>query len=750
MSEINLTINGCLISAEAGQTILQIAQANGFNIPTLCHDERVEMYGACGICMVETKDNAKLLRSCSTMAADGMVITTDSERVYQSRKTALELLLSNHEGDCRPPCALACPAHTDCQGYVGLIANGEYEEALKLIKDKIPLPASIGRVCPHPCEEACRRELVEEPIAIASLKQFVGDIDLAKDKLLTAAVGAPSGKKVAIVGGGPGGLTAAYFLRSQGHEATIYDAMPLMGGMLRYGIPEYRLPKALLQKEIDAIHNMGVKFCNSIRIGRDLTLEELRQEYDAIVVAVGAWVSVGTGCPGEELEGVVGGIDFLQELDINNPILQGQKVAVVGGGNTAMDACRSALRLGAEQVYNIYRRTKNEMPAEAIEISEAEEEGVVFKNLTNPNEIIGENGKVTALRLQIMTLGEPDASGRRRPVPLAGEEETIEIDKVILAIGQKLNSQGLEALAQTRWGTLLADEHTMLTNVEGVFAVGDATNDGAGIAITAIAEAKQAALMVDKYLQGQPLAYRPPFLVKDEKTAQDFVDEQKLPRIKMPQRSPAIRRQDFAEVNLGFSEEEAIREAKRCLECGCHDYFECKLINYAHSYQVQPEKYPSQIRHMEKPAAHPFIQRNDEKCILCGLCVRICDEVVGASALGLVGRGFETIVQPALGAALQDTDCISCAQCVYVCPTGALTETMLAEKQVPVEESYSESVCAFCSLGCPTRLAGKGRVLLRSLPANEKNALLCYKGRFGLAEINKGQRLTLPLVSGKN
>ena len=749
MSEIRLNIDGRELLGYEGQTVLEIARENGIEIPTLCHDERVKMYGSCGVCVVEAEGSPRLMRSCSTYAANGMIISTNTPRVRSSRKTALELLLSDHTGDCRPPCVLACPAQTDCQGYVGLIANGEYEEALKLVKDKIPLPAAIGRVCPHPCETACRRELVEEPVSIAALKQFVGDLDLNKDgKAYTIPVGEPTGKRVAIIGGGPGGLTAAYFLRGEGHEVTVFDAMPHMGGMLRYGIPEYRLPKRLLQEEIDAIEGMGVEFKNNVKIGSDIKMDYLRRMYDAVIVAVGAWSSSGMRCKGENLEGVLGGIDFLRDVALNNPVFTGRKIAVVGGGNTAMDACRTAIRLGAEKVYNIYRRTKNEMPAEEIEIIEAEEEGVVFKNLTNPNEVEGENGKVKAVRLQIMELGEPDASGRRAPVAVEGKEETIEVDTVVVAIGQKLNPMGFEDIELTKWGTISADENTCRTSIEGVFAIGDATNKGADIAIAAIGEAKKAAVMVDKYLNGEELSYEATYLVKSEKTAEDFADKEKQPRAKMPHRCAAERKDDFLEINHGLSEEEAKREANRCLECGCHDYFECKLIDYANQYKVQPEKYDGIVHHRTQPDTHPFIHRNPDKCILCGLCVRICDEVVGATALGLVDRGFNTIVKPALDIDLRDTDCISCGQCVNVCPTGALTESMQIAKQVPVREQSHETVCSFCSVGCKQKLTSNGDMLIRSIPTaeREQDALLCMKGRFGFGEIARKERLTAPLI----
>ena len=748
MGEIRLNIDGREVTGFSGQTVLAVAAENGITIPTLCDDARVKMYGSCGVCVVEAEGSPKLLRSCSTYAADDMIIATNTEKVRKSRKTALELLLSDHIGDCRPPCVLACPAQTDCQGYVGLIANGEYKEALKLVKDKIPLPGSIGRVCPHPCEDACRREMVEEPVSIAALKTFVANKDMQSDKLYTAETGEATGKRVAVIGGGPGGLSAAYFLRIYGHDVTIYDAMPNMGGMLRYGIPEYRLPKSYLQEEVSAIERMGVTFKNNIKVGRDVSLAYVKEKFDAVILAVGAWTSTPLNCKGKELDGVIDGIDFLRGVAMNTREFTGRRIAVVGGGNTAMDACRTAIRLGAEMVYNVYRRTKDEMPAEKIEILEAEEEGFIFKGLTNPNEIIGKDGKVSAVTLQIMELGEPDASGRRAPVPVPGKEETIEVDAVIVAIGQKLDPAGLDGIELTRWGTIATDEHTFRTSTDGIFAIGDATNNGADIAITAIGEAKKAAVMVDKYLNGEKPGLEAPYLVKTNPGPEDFKHIEKQPRAKMPHREAAERRGDFLEINYGLLDSEAKREANRCLECGCMDYFECKLIDYANQYRVSPEKFDGETHIRRQDDDHPYIRRNPDKCILCGLCVRICDEVVGATALGLVDRGFDTIVKPSLDMKLKDTDCISCGQCVSVCPTGALTEKMMIQKQVPVREFDTLTTCAFCSVGCMQRLCASGDMLTRALPAAKRgrDALLCVKGRFGFGELKKLNRLKIPLI----
>ena len=723
-----ITINGKQIVFFPEETLLAAAKRAGEFIPALCHDDRLLPYASCGVCMVEVEGAPRLVRACSTMAAAGQSILTDSPRALASRKSALALLLSDHRGDCRPPCTRACPANTDCQGYLGLLANGEYREALKLIKEQLPLPASIGRVCPHPCETACRRKLVEDPISIGKLKSHIADYDL-QSGAYAPFIAPDSGKRVVVVGGGPGGLTAAFFLRKQGHAVDVLDMMPEMGGMLRYGIPEYRLPKKVLAAEIAVMSGMGIAMHNNLRMGKDVTLEKLTTDYDAVLLAVGAWKSTPMQIPGEELRGVEGGIDFLRRVHFEQIDLTGKKVAVVGGGNTAMDACRTAVRLNAAKVCIIYRRTRAEMPAEAFEIEEAEEEGVIFKYLVNPVEIAGENGTAKRIRLQKMRLGDPDADGRRSPVPIEGDIETMDVDLVIMAIGQQNDNAGLEALALTKRATIAADETTFRTSAEKVFAVGDATNKGAGIAISAIGEARAAADVIDSFLDGAIIPYREPILVtRDDVSEADFLGREKLPRVKMPHRSPEERKRCFLEVNLGYSAQEARQEAARCLECGCLDYFECKLLEYANRYGAKPV-YVGEARSYAIADEHPHIARNMEKCILCGLCVRVCDEIVGVTALGLVNRGFTAGVVPEMRRPLKDTSCISCGMCVALCPTGALMEKTVC-KPVPVKETFTEDTCDLCELRCGLIKATKGALHLRNLPV--EGGFLCEKGRFGL------------------
>ncbi len=672
MNEIKLIINGKECVGSSGSTILEIAERNGIDIPTLCHNESVRHYGACGICVVEAEGSGKLLRSCSTLAADGMVINTESARVVQARKIALELLMSDHDGDCRGPCTLNCPAGTDCQLYVKKIAEGKFSEAVEVIKDKLPLPASIGRVCPHPCETACRRKMVEEPISIAYLKAFAADADLASEKPFKPAVAPESGKRVAVIGGGPGGLTAAYFLRLKGHAVTVYESMPKAGGMLRYGIPEYRLPKAVLDKEIAAIAELGVEIKTGVRIGKDISFDEVKAANDAVIVAIGAWKSNPIGCPGENLKGVWNGIDLLREIGLGRRPNIGSRVAVVGGGNTAMDACRSAVRLGAREVSIIYRRTVDEMPAEKLEIEEAMEEGVTFRFLRNPLEIVGEDGWVSGMKLQVMELGEADASGRRSVRPVEGEYEFLPLDSVISAIGQKVDPVGFEELELNRRGIIAADEKSFRTSVPGVFAIGDATNKGADIAIAAIGEGNKAAAVVDAYLRGVDAAYRKPYYSEREVTPDMLADREKKSRVKMSCRAPEERINDFEEMNYGFTEEQAVAEAKRCLECGCHDYYECSLIRHANRYEIHPERFEGVKRMSESETKLVSIERNNGKCILCSLCVRVCDEVVGEGLLGLVGRGFDTVIKPEFRDSAKIAVCASCGKCAEACPTGAL------------------------------------------------------------------------------
>lgn len=747
MSKARININGRELTGHTDQTILEIATENGIGIPTLCFSGDMEVYASCGLCLVEVEGAPRLLRGCATKIADGMVVQTENEKIKKARKLALELILSDHAGDCRAPCVLACPANCDAQGYAALVANGQYKEALKLVKDFMPIPACIGRVCPAPCEDNCRRTLVEGPVSIRYFKRLIADLDLASDDPYRPEVEPDTGKKIAVVGSGPAGLTAAYFLRRNGNGVTILESLPEMGGMLRYGIPEYRLPKTVLDAEIQLILDLGVEAKTGVQLGEDFSIDYLfKNGFDAVYLAIGAQNSRRMGVPGEDVPGILGGTEFLRAVMLNEEVSLGEKVAVIGGGNTAMDAARTAKRLGSK-VTVVYRRAREQMPAQAIEVDEAEEEGVELYLLANPVKIEGD-GKVEKMVCQKMQLGEPDASGRRRPEPIPDEYFTLEVDTIIAAIGQDV---GIEKIKDDvdidKWNTIHIEEDTFVTNVPGVFAGGDAVT-GPGIAIEAIAAGKRVTEVIENYLGGKMAPYKTYYDIKQEDlTEEDFADREKQDKVEMPITAPEVRVQNFREAEQGISPEGALKDGQRCLECGCFDSFECKLRDYATTYQARPERIGGE-KHDYETEVHPFILRDQNKCILCGLCVRVCSEVIGAEALGFVNRGFNAYVSPSLDLPLEETSCIACGQCVSNCPTGALVENMPFDKPAPWQFKETVSVCGYCGVGCSIQVETIGNQIARMVPyggpVNEST--LCSKGRFGFDFVNSENRLKTPLI----
>ena len=476
------------------------------------------------------------------------------------------------------PCKAACPAHISVQGYVALIAQGKFEEALTLIRQENPLPFVCGYVCTHPCEGVCRRGEIEEPIAIRDLKRFVAHYEAETGPVLLPAPAEKKAQRVAVVGSGPAGLTCAYYLARQGYPVTVFETLPKAGGMLTVGIPNYRLPQRVIDREIEAIKSLGVVIELNTPIGPGRTLEQLKAEgYGAVFTAVGAHQGLRLGVEGEDLEGVLAGVDLLRKSALGEPVTVGRRVAVIGGGNVAIDAVRTALRLGAEEALVLYRRTREEMPAYAEEIEEALEEGVDIRYLTAPMRLVGdEKGKLQAVECLRMELGEPDESGRRKPVPVAGSEFQIPVDTLITAISQQPDVEKLQvpgALQVSRKGTLQVNPLTLQSDIPWIFAGGDAVL-GPQTVIEAIAQGKEAAVSIDRFLQGQDLS------ANREKTFEIAEPEMtgilREPRFRPRLRDPRERRRDFEEVVEVMTPEEARTEASRCLACGiCSECYQC-------------------------------------------------------------------------------------------------------------------------------------------------------------------------------
>lgn len=497
----------------------------------------------------------------------------------------------------RPPCIEACPIRQEAAGYVALIREGKFHEAAQLIHKRNPLPIVCGRVCYHPCETECNRGYVDKPVAIQHLKRFALDWELAHNgKFEAPKIEKKRPEKVAVIGSGPAGLTCAHDLAERGYQVIIFEQHSVPGGMLAVGIPEYRLPKQLLKMEIDFIKDMGVKIKTNRKLGADFTIEDLKNEgFKAIFIAIGAHKSVRLNIPGEQLPGVLSGVDFLRKVNLGIAPEIGKKAAIIGGGNTAIDAARTALRCGAEKVTILYRRTRMEMPASPGEIEDAEAEGVQIAYLTAPTAVFAKNGdrKVSGLKCIRMKLGEPDASGRRRPLPIAGSEYELAFDTVIAAISQSPEISGLNGsskikLNTTKWDTLKVNPETLQTNVPDIFSGGDVVL-GPSTIIASMGNGRRAAESIDKFLNDAPLENYSTHMVRSKVLrgesfrphtyAPTYKETPVKARVEMSKRNAVERAQTFEEVELGFTEEEAMREAARCLNCGvCVECHECERV----------------------------------------------------------------------------------------------------------------------------------------------------------------------------
>ncbi|HDY7981895.1 formate dehydrogenase subunit alpha [Vibrio vulnificus] len=778
---IQIVIDGKYRIVEAGQTVLQAAKVCGVEIPSLCGMNRSGEKIPCDLCVVEVESGGTR-RACELEVYNGLTVNTQSEALSAHRKQALNRIMSDHYADCEAPCKTACPAGVDIQSYLYHIAQNDHQKAIEVIKRTLPMPLSIGRVCPAFCESECRRSLVDDAIAIRQLKRHAADADLAAQEAYTPERKADKNKRIAIVGSGPGGLTAGYYLTNEGYQVDVFEAMPQAGGWLRYGIPEYRLPKSILDKEIALMCRNGMAIHTDKKLGRDISLSQLSQDYDAVCLAVGASKAVAMDYPGSDLDGCYLGVDYLKDFVTEQRFTTGKKVAVIGGGNTAIDCARTAVRTGADTTL-IYRRTRDEMPAEDYEIEEAEHEGVKFHFLTNPAQNIADgDGRVCSVKLEKMALGAPDASGRRRP-EATGEYFTEAFDTVIAAVSQQADLSFMQGealtLPLTRWNTADANPETMHSGTGNIFSIGDFRR-GPATAVEAVADGRIAAQAIDRFFDGdmENIPLKPFNSRKEQKLKQvdplHFSHLQKVARTIMPELTSQQREQSFEEVELGFDNAEAMAEAARCLECGCQVNTSCDLRDYATEYGAEQHfHYSVNIKSHDEwqalrqndprhkyPIDHSseFIVFDANRCISCGQCIQACRELSVQGVLSFMNlEKGRPVVRPdcrpnfgGQGVRMGDSRCVQCGACVQACPVGAMTDARDRSQGRETPLKKVDTICTYCGVGCKlTMHVDEAANRIRYVegahsPVNE--GMLCVKGRYGFDFVASEERLTTPLI----
>ncbi|MFZ5766220.1 MAG: formate dehydrogenase subunit alpha [Thermodesulfobacteriota bacterium] len=748
MRDVSLTIDGQPVRVAFGATLKEAAAAVNIALPGLCHlPGRADSAAPCLLCMVEA--DGERVRACRTPARAGMTVQTDTPALAAHRKQQLELLIANHYGDCRAPCNLTCPGGINVQGYVNAIARGEYGAALSLIREMNPLPGLVCRVCPRFCESRCRRVLIDEPIAINHLKRFA--VEYGRATASRPRPGTSSGRKVAIVGGGPAGLSCAWFLRLLGHTVTIYEAGDKMGGMARQGIPPFKLPDAEIDREVETIIELGVHVRLGKRWGRDFTIGDLlTRGNDAVFLATGIPGQKQLELPGQEE--TRDALDFLRALRREKPEPVGGRTMVIGGSRVAVEAARAALRAGAQQVTVVYPRAKVEMNAQQRDIAEAEKEGVQFLMMAQPLRILRQ-GEQLRVEMARTVLGEADERGLRQPMIMPGSSLWWEGDSVLTALGQESDGActaygDLETqLALTPGKTIKVNPSTMATGVAKIYAGGDVVS-GPRSLIQAVDSGRRAAAAIHRELAGKAMA-------RAEEGRINFSRGRKFEEVDMaifsgqairlretiPARPPERRLDDFDQVELGYSEEMARREAGRCLQCGCLGLSKCEFRPLLNTLKLQTRNALTHPR-AEVNLAHPFIVIDANCCIGCGRCVRVCE----FDAFTLRRGGTDE--RPSLIPTISDA-CISCGACVDACPTGALTKKDLFLPLLPGEAREVQSVCTYCGTGCNVNLQVKNGLLLevracREQPPNHGD--LCVKGRFGFDFHRHRDRLIHPLV----
>ncbi len=754
---MKITIDGKEIITNEEATILEVAKQSDIDIPTLCYIKDKTSDFKCGLCLVEVEGHDNPILSCETQIHENMNITTKSDSLIKIRQEKLTTLAETHFGDCKAPCNLTCPGQINVQGYIAHIAKGQYEEALRLVMERNPFPFSVGRVCPRFCETRCRRLMVDGPVSINHLKRFVADWCMANKVDMKIPKNQFSGKKVAIIGGGPTGLTAAYFLAQKGHEVTVFEAESKLGGMLRYGIPEYKIPKNILDYEINTILRLGINIRLSQKWGVDYSLQDLQdQGFDAILISCGSAESKPLDIPGGALPGVIPASDFLNKVNKGEELNYGRKALVLGGNNIAMEVARSLTRSGVDDVTISYPRAKLEMPANQRNIKEAENEDVKFLLMASPTKIT-KTEKGLDVEFVRMKLGEPDKRGKRLPVAIPDSKIHKTVDTVVVSIGQSVVQNCFtggaleELLEKSPTGNIKSNTRTFLTNQVNIFAAGDAAS-GPRTVIQSVSSGRRAAENIHAQIMAvEKEAAESRFNFTRGKSF-DNVDLKNFEGInhklreKMPERLPEIAIQDFDEVKLGFTEKMALKEAGRCLSCGCTAFDRCKLKELCIDNAINLNKTGMGTSpQYKKDLLHPAIAVDLDKCIYCNSCVKACEY----DALDLSADAFDEKGRAKNISLIFNDKCVSCGKCVDNCSTGALNKKSQIIPIVSEKVKDVRTTCPYCGTGCQLILKVKGNTIMEVTADPEQTPNfgdLCVKGRFGSSFVQHPDRLTTPLI----
>lgn len=746
--KIKIKINQKELLVEGGTNLLEVARRVGIYIPSLCFlKEKHPPRHPCGLCVVKIEGEG-IVRSCEYRVDKEIIVETEALEVKEIRKRILENLIANHYGDCKAPCHTPCPGGLNIQGYIGFIAKGDFKASLALIKEKLPLPACVGRVCPRFCEPVCRRTLVDQAVAINNLKRFVADYCYEHGEL-PIELPELNEIKVAVIGAGPAGLSCAYFLRLKGYKVTIFDQEEEPGGLLRYAIPSFKLPKEVVRRETQNILNLGIEFKGGSAWGKDFTLKDLKEKgYQAIFIAVGARKEKFFGFGGEEL--AESGLEFLFKFnkgELNLSLYRNKRCAILGCSYTAVELARILRRLESEVVI-YYPRSRMEVSVPLREIGYAEREGVKFVYVTGPWELVKNNGgyKLTLVRTTLTEKKEI------KPLLETAYEEVF--DCVFRAWGElpfdefKRFGELESHLDLTSEGFIKVHPQTLQTSVEGVFAGGDFVY-GSKTVIQAVASGRKAAQVISAYLEKRPLE-KAQITVKYDfsrgKRADEF-DSNFLDlfapeeRAQLKERPPEQRIKDFEEVLIGLTPNEAVKEANRCLRCGCLGIHKCEFREIIIKEDLNVLKARKKIKYPIQKG-HPLIEVDLNKCIVCEKCVRTCP--YEAIFFKVVNKG-----KPTEYITFRFTEaCVNCGSCVDVCPTGALSKRDLLVPYNRKEAKAIKSVCAYCGTGCNLTLWVKNGTILevtgRELAPNY--GFLCVKGRFGFEYYKSAERLIKPLI----